>query len=50
MRQLQKKFLIKIPNDVQVYYHSNKTSIVFKTSLKKKNKVRFGFTIFERSN
>lgn len=36
MRQLQKKFLIKIPNDVQVYYHSNKTSIVFKTSLKKK--------------
>jgi ribosomal protein L6P/L9E len=36
MRQLKKKFLIQVPNDIQIYYHSNKTSMSFRTLLRKK--------------
>ena len=32
----EKKFLIKVPSSIKVYYHSNKNSILFKTFTKKK--------------
>ena len=51
MTKLEKKFLIKIPNNVQVYYHSNKSFVFFKNSFsKKKLKVNLNLLFLKNKN
>ena len=51
MNNLEKKFLIKVPNDVEVYHHSKKTFMIFKSSLiKKRLKSDFNLLLLKNKN
>lgn len=49
--KLEKKFIIKVPNDVEVYYHSKKSFIFFKSSITKKRlKSNFNLLLLKNKN